>query len=178
MSIAPWLLTFLLNQSTLNDNSNVVGFHISVQNFAILAYSFEVVLLAFYYSALITDIYILQIYCQLSYPWSSCCYLQSYTCLIIVNLLSFKSKEFICAAKFDIAISTACPGLDYIVVETTTTAQACVDLLRQKKLGVATFLILVIFLHQLLIYWVKVSLGGSKMGWYHWLNSMFIHAWK
>ncbi|KAI9154551.1 hypothetical protein LWI28_027999 [Acer negundo] len=45
-------------------------------------------------------------------------------------------------AKYDVAISTACPGLDYIVVETTGAAQACVDLLRREKLGVATFMIL------------------------------------
>ncbi|XP_031254210.1 structural maintenance of chromosomes protein 4 [Pistacia vera] len=45
-------------------------------------------------------------------------------------------------AKYDIAISTACPGLDYIVVETTDAAQACVELLRREKLGVATFMIL------------------------------------
>lgn len=47
------------------------------------------------------------------------------------------------AAKYDVAISTACGGLDFIVVETTTAAQACVELLRTKQLGVATFLILV-----------------------------------
>ncbi|CAM6094960.1 unnamed protein product [Calypogeia fissa] len=45
-------------------------------------------------------------------------------------------------AKYDVAISTACGGLDYIVVETTAAAQACVELLRTKGLGVATFLIL------------------------------------
>ncbi|KAJ7534246.1 hypothetical protein O6H91_13G085700 [Diphasiastrum complanatum] len=45
-------------------------------------------------------------------------------------------------AKYDIAISTACGGLDYIVVETASAAQACVELLRTKGLGVATFLIL------------------------------------
>ncbi|KAK6129250.1 hypothetical protein DH2020_036959 [Rehmannia glutinosa] len=45
-------------------------------------------------------------------------------------------------AKYDIAISTACPGLDYIVVENTASAQACVELLRSQKLGVATFMIL------------------------------------
>ncbi|KAJ4707448.1 Structural maintenance of chromosomes protein [Melia azedarach] len=45
-------------------------------------------------------------------------------------------------AKYDIAVSTACPGLDYIVVETTVAAQACVELLRREKLGVATFMIL------------------------------------
>lgn len=47
------------------------------------------------------------------------------------------------AAKYDVAISTACHELDYIVVETTTTAQSCVELLRHKDLGVATFMILV-----------------------------------
>ena len=47
------------------------------------------------------------------------------------------------AAKYDVAISTACPGLDYIVVETTAAAQACVELLRRQNLGVATFMILV-----------------------------------
>ncbi|OWM64577.1 hypothetical protein CDL15_Pgr020544 [Punica granatum] len=45
-------------------------------------------------------------------------------------------------AKYDIAVSTACPGLDYIVVETTSAAQACVELLRRENLGVATFMIL------------------------------------
>lgn len=45
-------------------------------------------------------------------------------------------------AKYDVAISTACPALDYIVVETTSAAQACVELLRRKNLGVATFMIL------------------------------------
>ncbi|CAN0924360.1 Structural maintenance of chromosomes protein 4 [Linum grandiflorum] len=45
-------------------------------------------------------------------------------------------------AKFDVAISTACSGLDYIVVETTTAAQACVELLRRENLGIATFMIL------------------------------------
>ncbi|KVI02569.1 RecF/RecN/SMC [Cynara cardunculus var. scolymus] len=44
--------------------------------------------------------------------------------------------------KYDVAISTACPGLDYIVVETTAAAQACVDMLRKNSLGVATFMIL------------------------------------
>ncbi|XP_051140467.1 structural maintenance of chromosomes protein 4 [Andrographis paniculata] len=44
--------------------------------------------------------------------------------------------------KYDVAISTACPGLDYIVVETTAAAQACVELLRNQNLGVATFMIL------------------------------------
>ncbi|XP_042025830.1 structural maintenance of chromosomes protein 4-like [Salvia splendens] len=45
-------------------------------------------------------------------------------------------------AKYDVAISTACAGLDYIVVEKTSAAQACVELLRSQNLGVATFMIL------------------------------------
>lgn len=55
-------------------------------------------------------------------------------------------SEFLLAAKYDVAISTACGGLDYILVETTAAAQACVELLRRKNLGVATFMILVNFL--------------------------------
>lgn len=45
-------------------------------------------------------------------------------------------------AKFDVAVSTAAPALDYVVVADTASAQACVELLRARKLGVATFLIL------------------------------------
>ncbi|XP_004293216.1 PREDICTED: structural maintenance of chromosomes protein 4-like [Fragaria vesca subsp. vesca] len=45
-------------------------------------------------------------------------------------------------AKYDVAISTACAGLDYIVVETTSAAQSCVELLRRENLGIATFMIL------------------------------------
>lgn len=43
---------------------------------------------------------------------------------------------------YDVAISTACGSLDYIVVDSTATAQRCVEFLRQRQLGVATFLIL------------------------------------
>jgi structural maintenance of chromosome 4 len=46
------------------------------------------------------------------------------------------------AREYDIAVSTSCPALDYIVVDTTSAAQRCVELLRQRQLGVATFLIL------------------------------------
>ena len=45
-------------------------------------------------------------------------------------------------AKYDVAVSTACGALDYVVVETTADAQACVSHLRAHNLGVATFLIL------------------------------------
>ncbi|XP_020227573.1 uncharacterized protein LOC109808833 [Cajanus cajan] len=47
-------------------------------------------------------------------------------------------------AKYDVAISTACPRLDYIMVETTNAAQACVELLRRENLGIATFMILLV----------------------------------
>ena len=45
-------------------------------------------------------------------------------------------------AQYDIAASTSSGALDYIVVDDTATAQKCVMLLREKGLGVATFLIL------------------------------------
>ena len=45
-------------------------------------------------------------------------------------------------AEYDVAASTACGALDNIVVADTASAQACVSLLREKSLGVATFLIL------------------------------------
>ncbi|PRQ20033.1 putative structural maintenance of chromosomes protein [Rosa chinensis] len=44
--------------------------------------------------------------------------------------------------QYDVAISTACPGLDNIVVETTDGAIACVELLRRENLGVANFMIM------------------------------------
>lgn len=45
-------------------------------------------------------------------------------------------------AKYDVAVSTSCAALDYIVVDTTSAAQRCVEYLRQRQAGVATFLIL------------------------------------
>lgn len=47
-----------------------------------------------------------------------------------------------CRRRYDVAISTACTALDYIVVESTSDAQRCVELLRRQHLGVATCLIL------------------------------------
>ncbi|CAI5760008.1 unnamed protein product [Candida verbasci] len=44
--------------------------------------------------------------------------------------------------KYDIAISTAAPGLDSMVVETVETAQACIEYLRKNKLGYANFICL------------------------------------
>ncbi|CEP63271.1 condensin subunit SMC4 LALA0_S07e06326g [Lachancea lanzarotensis] len=44
--------------------------------------------------------------------------------------------------KFDVAISTACPRLDDIVVETVDCAQQCIEYLRNNKLGYARFILL------------------------------------
>ncbi|CCF51841.1 hypothetical protein NDA10_005675 [Ustilago hordei] len=44
--------------------------------------------------------------------------------------------------KYDVAISTACPGLNNIVVDTVECAQACIDHLRKNNLGRANFLAL------------------------------------
>ena len=38
------------------------------------------------------------------------------------------------------AVSTACPSLDHIVVDTMNTAQQCVEFLKQNGVGVATFI--------------------------------------
>jgi len=39
-----------------------------------------------------------------------------------------------------VAVSTACGALDHIVVDTMTTAQRCVEHLKQHGVGVATFI--------------------------------------
>ncbi|XP_047101961.1 structural maintenance of chromosomes protein 4-like [Schistocerca piceifrons] len=44
--------------------------------------------------------------------------------------------------KYDVAISTACGQLDHIVVDTVRTAQKCIELLRQSKVGQAAFIAL------------------------------------
>uniref|UniRef100_A0A1I8EQI3 Structural maintenance of chromosomes protein 4 n=2 Tax=Wuchereria bancrofti TaxID=6293 RepID=A0A1I8EQI3_WUCBA len=44
--------------------------------------------------------------------------------------------------KYDVAISTTCPPLDYIVVDNVDTAQMCVEFLRRENLGIASFLVL------------------------------------
>eukprot|EP00850_Spirogloea_muscicola_P019252 SM000187S03869 [mRNA] locus=s187:16737:24665:- [translate_table: standard] len=46
-------------------------------------------------------------------------------------------------AKYDIAISTACGALDFLVAQTTADAQACVDMVRSQNLGVVSTIILV-----------------------------------
>lgn len=45
-------------------------------------------------------------------------------------------------SRYDIAISTACPSLNHIVVDTTLTASKCVTYLKANKLGRATFICL------------------------------------
>lgn len=44
--------------------------------------------------------------------------------------------------KYDVAISTACPGLDNIVVDTVDCGQACIEHLRKNNLGRANFILL------------------------------------
>lgn len=44
--------------------------------------------------------------------------------------------------KFDIAISTACPRLDDMVVDTVECGQTCIEFLRKNKLGYARFILL------------------------------------
>ncbi|KAG1471270.1 hypothetical protein G6F56_002222 [Rhizopus delemar] len=50
--------------------------------------------------------------------------------------------------KYDVAISTACPALDNIVVETVEAAQACIQYLRKNNLGRAVFTVLGQLRHQ------------------------------
>ncbi|KAI9886590.1 MAG: hypothetical protein M1823_001632 [Watsoniomyces obsoletus] len=44
--------------------------------------------------------------------------------------------------KYDVAISTACPALDNIVVDTVEVGQQCINYLRQNNLGRAMFILL------------------------------------
>ena len=44
--------------------------------------------------------------------------------------------------KYDVAITTACPQLDNIVVDDAETGQKCIEFLRKNNLGRATFLLL------------------------------------
>jgi chromosome segregation ATPase len=63
-----------------------------------------------------------------------------------------------------VAISTACGALDWIVVETTNAAQACIELLRRKNAGLATCLIMVTLLYFLLrltMILMQISLLGK-----------------
>lgn len=72
--------------------------------------------------------------------------------------MQFWCAGVVFAAKYDVAISTACHGLDYIVVETSGAAQACVELLRRENLGVATFMILVSHF----LFWQHTEFCSSK----------------
>ena len=58
------------------------------------------------------------------------------------NVMSLAGDLGAIDAKYDIAVSTSCAALDYVVVDNTATAQCCVEMLRRRGLGVATFLIL------------------------------------
>ncbi|NXU55426.1 SMC4 protein, partial [Turnix velox] len=42
--------------------------------------------------------------------------------------------------KYDVAISSCCPALDYIVVDTIDTAEAAVNFLKSTAIGIATFI--------------------------------------
>lgn len=44
--------------------------------------------------------------------------------------------------KYDVAISTACPSLDNLVVDTVEVGQQCIDYLRKNNLGRANFILL------------------------------------
>lgn len=44
--------------------------------------------------------------------------------------------------RYDVAISTACPGLNNLVVDSVTTGQQCIEHLRKHKLGRANFVLL------------------------------------
>ncbi|EST05106.1 RecF/RecN/SMC, N-terminal [Kalmanozyma brasiliensis GHG001] len=44
--------------------------------------------------------------------------------------------------KYDVAVSTACPGLNNIVVDTVDCGQACIEHLRKNNLGRANFVVL------------------------------------
>ncbi|KAG4304930.1 hypothetical protein PORY_001605 [Pneumocystis oryctolagi] len=44
--------------------------------------------------------------------------------------------------KYDIAISTACPSLNHMVVETVEAGQQCIEYLRENNLGRAVFIVL------------------------------------
>ncbi|KAL7322745.1 Structural maintenance of chromosomes protein 4 [Mucor circinelloides] len=50
--------------------------------------------------------------------------------------------------RYDVAISTACPALDNIVVETVEAGQACIEYLRKNNLGRAVFTVLDQLRHQ------------------------------
>lgn len=61
-------------------------------------------------------------------------------CLLILQQLSFQGDLGAIDEKYDVAISTACGPLDNIVVDTMDTAMRCVNFLKQRQLGQATFI--------------------------------------
>lgn len=46
------------------------------------------------------------------------------------------------AEKYDVAISTACPGLNNLIVDTVDQGQACIEYLRKQNIGRASFIVL------------------------------------
>lgn len=44
--------------------------------------------------------------------------------------------------RYDVAVSTACPMLDYILVDTLQTGQKCIAKLKEGNVGRANFIIL------------------------------------
>ena len=42
--------------------------------------------------------------------------------------------------KYDVAISTACGALDHIIVDSMDTAVKCVEFLKKRNVGLATFI--------------------------------------
>lgn len=46
------------------------------------------------------------------------------------------------AAQYDVAITTACPSLNHMVVDTVDEGQKCLEYLRSQNIGRATFLVL------------------------------------
>lgn len=45
-------------------------------------------------------------------------------------------------SKYDVAVSTACSALDFIVVDTVRTGEMCVAALKRSNIGRATFIAL------------------------------------
>ncbi|KAK1406189.1 hypothetical protein QVD17_41478 [Tagetes erecta] len=58
-------------------------------------------------------------------------------CVAVHKILRTVIKDNdVVTSNYDVAVSTAVPRLDYIVVEASTAAQACVDMFRNNNLGI------------------------------------------
>lgn len=67
--------------------------------------------------------------------------------------------------QYDVAVSTAVGALDFIVVDTASDAQKCVEYLRKNQMGVATFLILEKQRHLAAAAGEKVQTPEGESGW-------------